>query len=77
MSQDAFLQFGARVRELRLARELSQDRLAELTELDRTYISGIERGKRNPSLKNILKIAHALQVEPSSLFLTPVVQGAA
>lgn len=37
--------------------------------LDRTYISGIERGTRNPSLTNILKIATALDVPPSDLFV--------
>ncbi|MGO9247246.1 MAG: helix-turn-helix domain-containing protein [Solirubrobacteraceae bacterium] len=36
--------------------------------LDRTYISGIERGTRNPSLTNILKIAAALHVSPAELF---------
>jgi transcriptional regulator with XRE-family HTH domain len=67
MSQDPLILFGMRVRELRLAREISQEELAALTELDRTYISGIERGKRNLSLKNILKVAKALQLSPSEL----------
>ena len=67
MSQDPLMLFGSRVRELRLVCEISQEELAALTELDRTYISGIERGKRNLSLKNILKIAKALRVSPSEL----------
>ena len=60
--------FGQRVRELRLARNLSQERLAELCDLDRTYISGIERGHRNPALKNIEALAAALDVSLSNLF---------
>ena len=67
MSQNPLMLFGSRVRELRLVCEISQEELAALTELDRTYISGIERGKRNLSLKNILKIAKALRVSPSEL----------
>jgi len=55
------------VRELRSEKGISQEELAALTELDRTYISGIERGKRNLSLKNILKIASALNVTASQL----------
>ncbi len=67
MRQDALLLFGMRVRELRSEKAISQEELAALTELDRTYISGIERGKRNLSLKNILKIASALNVTASQL----------
>jgi transcriptional regulator with XRE-family HTH domain len=46
---------------------LTQERLAELTGLDPTYISGIERGRRNPSLKNIVKIARALKTSVAKL----------
>jgi transcriptional regulator with XRE-family HTH domain len=53
--------FGDKVRSERAKAGLSQEQLAFKTGLDRTYISGIERGKRNPSLKNIGKIALALQ----------------
>ena len=67
MRQDALLLFGMRVRESRSEKAISQEELAALTELDRTYISGIERGKRNVSLKNILKIASALNVTASQL----------
>ncbi len=67
MRHDALLLFGMRVRELRSEKAISQEELAALTDLDRTYISGIERGKRNLSLKNILKIASALNVTPSQL----------
>lgn len=60
--------FGRRVRDLRQQKELSQEQLGFETKLDRTYISGIERGQRNPSLKNIYKIAKALDVTLEKLF---------
>lgn len=60
--------FGQRIRERRVVRKLSQEKLAELADLDRTYIGGIERGERNPSLANIEKIASALGLEIRDLF---------
>lgn len=59
---------GRRVREIRLARGLSQEQLADLARMDRTYVSGIERGKRNVGVENIARLASALGVEPSELF---------
>lgn len=59
--------FGQTVRELRLERGLSQEALAELCDLHRTYIGGIERGERNIGLLNILAIARALNVPPNRL----------
>ncbi len=61
-------QFGERVRALRTHNGLSQEEFAELCGLHRTYISGIERGVRNPTLSIILQIAAALKVPPASLF---------
>jgi len=61
-------QFGERVRELRLARNLSQEGLAFKARMHRTYVGGIERGERNPSLKNIAAIAKALGVTLAQLF---------
>ncbi len=61
-------QFGERVRELRLARELSQEDLAFKSSVHRTYLGGIERGERNPSLRNITAIAKALNVTLAQLF---------
>jgi transcriptional regulator with XRE-family HTH domain len=55
------------MRELRAECGISQERLAERAGLDRTYVSGIERGERNPSLTNILKLAEALGVTVSEL----------
>ena len=59
--------FGARVRALRLAQNLSQEKLADAAGLHRTYIGGIERGERNVSLENIQRIAAALSETISSL----------
>ena len=61
-------QFGKRVRDLREARGLSQEELAFKAGMHRTYLGGIERGERNPSLKNIAAIAEALGVSLSELF---------
>jgi len=60
--------FGNKVREIRKLQGVSQEGLAGLADLDRTYIGGIERGIRNPSLINIGKIAKALNVRPKDLF---------
>ena len=62
-------QFGERVRELRVARNLSQEELAFRAGLHRTYLGGIERGERNPALRNIAAIAEALGVAIQELFL--------
>jgi len=51
---------GLNVRKRREARELTQEKLAERAGLDATYISGIERGLRNPGIKNVAKLAKAL-----------------
>lgn len=60
--------FGERIRALRLAKGYSQEELAFRTKLHRTYVGGIERGERNPSLKNIAGIAKALKTNLSELF---------
>ncbi len=60
--------FGNKIRKLRKERGLSQEKLAELSGLDRTYISGIERGLRNVALRNIEALAKALEVPMSELF---------
>jgi transcriptional regulator with XRE-family HTH domain len=61
-------QFGKRLRTLRKERGHSQEELAFRARLDRTYVSGIERGIRNPALKNIARLAKALDVEVIELF---------
>lgn len=52
---DYFNILGANVRALRIERKLTQEQLADLCDLHRTYVGAIERGDRNVSLKNILK----------------------
>jgi transcriptional regulator with XRE-family HTH domain len=56
------------VRELRTARGWSQEEFAHRAELDRTYVSGIERGRRNPTLDVIVGLAETLEVETADLF---------
>ncbi|WP_327087921.1 helix-turn-helix domain-containing protein [Nonomuraea sp. NBC_01738] len=60
--------FGNRVRELREAQSLSQEKLADLAGIHRTYMSSVERGQRNLGIDNILAIANALGVSPARLF---------
>jgi len=67
MDEQILCKFGLHIKALRKNKNLSQERLASLSELDRTYISGIERGKRNVSLLNIIKIAEALELKASAL----------
>lgn len=59
--------FGDRVRELRLEQEWAQEAFAHHVDMDRTYVSGIERGVRNPTLDVIVRLAHGLGVTPSEL----------
>ncbi|MBI4688081.1 MAG: helix-turn-helix transcriptional regulator [Nitrospirae bacterium] len=60
--------FGKNVRIYRENRGISQEKLASLCSLHRTYIGSIERGERNISLENIQKIANALEVKITDLF---------
>jgi len=59
--------FGLVLKQVRVEYPLSQEKLASLSNLDRTYISLMERGKRNPSLETIFALALALEVLPSEL----------
>lgn len=60
-------EFGGHLRSLRRKKRLSQEALALVCDLDRTYIGSVERGERNISLVNIHKIARALGVSPKDL----------
>jgi len=59
--------FGSNLRRERETKKLTQEKLAEKADLDPTYISGIERGVRNPSLLSIVRIAKALGTTASDL----------
>jgi transcriptional regulator with XRE-family HTH domain len=59
--------FGSRVRAERERLAVSQEELAELAGLHRTYIGGVERGERNVGLLNLVAIARALRVSPAVL----------
>ncbi len=63
----ALTNFGSNLRRQRDERKLTQEKLAEKANLDPTYISGIERGVRNPSLLSIVRIAKALGTTTSGL----------
>ena len=60
-------QFGANLRRLRAAAELSQDGLSDLSGLHPTEISRLERGVRDPRLSTIVRLARALRVDPALL----------
>ena len=59
--------FGGNLLAIRESQKFSQEQLADLANMHRTYLSGIERGIRNPSLHNILRLARALNVDLSDL----------
>lgn len=59
--------FGELIRKLRNDKELTQEKLAELSQLHSNYISLLERGKRKPTIDTIFKIANALNMKPHVL----------
>jgi transcriptional regulator with XRE-family HTH domain len=61
------IQFGRNVARHRNEAGLSQDKLAEKADLDRTYLSGIERGVRNPGIKIVIRLARALRISVDQL----------
>jgi transcriptional regulator with XRE-family HTH domain len=65
----ALVSLGAAIRAARKAKGLSQETLAELAGIDRSYMGGIERGEHNLSIINLLKIADALGVKASTLLI--------
>jgi transcriptional regulator with XRE-family HTH domain len=62
------VQFGRAVRKRRAELGISQEELASRAGLHRTYVADVERGTRNISLENIVKLATALNISPSALF---------
>jgi transcriptional regulator with XRE-family HTH domain len=69
MEKQVLISFGKKVRELRTEQKLSQNALADKSGLHSNYIGMVERGERNPSLVNIDKLAKALNVSLSELFI--------
>ncbi|MES2047479.1 MAG: helix-turn-helix transcriptional regulator [Pseudomonadota bacterium] len=63
------VRFGASVRARRLALGLSQEVLADYAQIDRSHMGKLERGERNVSFLNILRIAKAIKCKPSDLFV--------
>jgi transcriptional regulator with XRE-family HTH domain len=67
MSKDPRQIFGDHIRDFRKQAGMSQERLAEVCGLHRTYVGAVERGERNVSLLNIVTLAHALNIKPAEL----------
>jgi transcriptional regulator with XRE-family HTH domain len=65
--KDEVLQFGKKLRAVRLKKKLSQGDIARTLGVHRSYISGLERGRRNPSLLTVHKVAKALGVSVNEL----------
>ena len=61
------LQFGKKLRDVRLKKKLSQGDIARILGVHRSYISGLERGRRNPSLVTVHKVAKALGISANEL----------
>lgn len=59
---------GANIKQIRLVKKISQRKLAELAGISNTYLSDIEVGRTNPSLKTLLKLAAALKMDVKELF---------
>lgn len=66
--EDIKLAFGLRVKELRLEKGLSQEKLANIAGVDRTYMTQVESGNRNLSIQNIKKICNALEITLGQFF---------
>ena len=68
INEPVLIRFGQRVQELRKAQQLSQEQLADIAGVHRTYIGMIERAEKNITLRNISKIASALKIDIKDLF---------
>lgn len=68
MKKQVLIKFGNKIREERLKQGLSQEGLAKIAGVHRTYIGMIERAEKNITLENIEKIAKALKINLSDIF---------
>ena len=66
-TDERMIAFGRRVREVRTGKGISQERLAEMAGLDRSYMGNIERGEKNITLKKAYEICDALEIEIQDL----------
>lgn len=71
MAGDLQERLATNLRLLRLARDLTQEELADRAQLNRSYIGGIERGNRNLTLRNLEKLARALEADAGDLLKEP------
>ena len=67
MLQDIRKKLGRNIRKIRLEKGMTQGDICRATGMDRSYVSGLEAGKRNPTLINIFKIAESLNISSSEL----------
>jgi transcriptional regulator with XRE-family HTH domain len=67
---DLVQQFGVNVRSVRIAQGMSQEQLALDAGMKRSYVSDLERGQRNPSVKALGRLAKALKIDPAELLRT-------
>lgn len=67
---DIKIAVGQRIKELRIIRNITQEQLAHISELDRTYINSVENGRRNISIVNLEKIAKGFNVRLKDFFDT-------
>ncbi|MBH0086607.1 helix-turn-helix transcriptional regulator [Psychrobacter sp. SCQQ22] len=66
-ADERMLAFGQRVREARKSRRISQERLAEMAGIDRSYMGNIERGEKNITLKKVYELCDALEIKIEEL----------
>lgn len=66
-TDDRMIAFGKRVREVRKGKGISQEKLAEMAGIDRSYMGNIERGEKNVTLKKVYEICDALEVKIQNL----------
>ena len=69
LNQDTIIKLGHKIRIERQKRKMSQEKLAELAELNRNFVGMVERGETNITVKNIESIANAFEINIHELFV--------